>query len=1112
MLSYLDYSNVTSILASKNFKLNILKDCILLGAHQTQLDIQKLPSALKKAATSNDVNFQKDFMHPLWLASSQFLFDLLQKLCLKLPAIPIININTTCKDYTGIYQSKLGDFALRTDFYSYLSPITEAINAYLKSIRQYPCLVHQLKINDQANSSKNKLNNLITYIIFQINFISYLSSKKNHFVTMNALNHSFLCLFNLLADQNLLESLCQHVNYSTLISYLLNDFYLLLMAYFFQPGDENLIHTPTLSPKQNIDYSMGIHLTNDILFSTGTFEILLKLRFLVTNYCSNSSSNGSETSTESNDSLSSMKSTFCANNLTHRFLQHQSNFFRKKFPFNMIDLIEKIYLSLCRLPILERFIRIPDSLWRMSGFKMDYGQFLKSDSSALPPLEYLRDPQILKEHLKHVLCVGWTTRTQFEYEYVNMLTLLHNLSDDSYLPQSSSTQPDSIDDSRASIPVEEIKERNKCICLVIKGLSSWLIKSTLAPKSGSSLNSLYEQVSRNKVPQFLHSQLGRQYCQVKRIIESFGRNNLFTKMNSITIANNPQLLYMLDPTLIDEIDRSKRKATANLVSASNRPLDFTQPQPTADALANLFQISMNLSHRDYNLLFSTNIERNMIQTASNPNSFYYYTQISLEGHLKFLGQWNQNSANKQQATTTAASIAATLSNLATSVGGGAVGGIGNTTNSNLVEEMSAKTANAILKVAEFLSEDTDLISRASSSSGNNLDKQNQDQDPTFQQSQLIQRSFNRNNLDITSVLRTVLDYYESFFRNPCLQLKLDIFKSILYLANSLFDSKHQYESLMMKLQNNFEWLTGFIQQDNNDQSQILMPIVNELIDESVLSLAIYAECLCRCCLQTSKNDYTASMPSKELDRLNKLFENGFKSNSLSIKIATVHGMIYWLESITLGYLLNTNDTKLITDHLSKQINLIKNDLNIYLTLNSRYVSTLWSAVFYAIENCLDSIRDAQTFVSTFIKLTYQILNDVNTPFFLFSQLCMGLERFLLSSMVPSFEINTIQRFFTSKFYDEQRSLCLTSLIITSLYASNQSKQVNYWNDIVKQPTNNQSNISASNSLNNMNNFSPNTSLPESPSSEHPPSGFNLNRDQSTFGNQDTGKYKNKFNL
>ena len=35
---------------------------MLLGAHQTQLDIQKLPSVLKKAATSNDVNFQKDNM------------------------------------------------------------------------------------------------------------------------------------------------------------------------------------------------------------------------------------------------------------------------------------------------------------------------------------------------------------------------------------------------------------------------------------------------------------------------------------------------------------------------------------------------------------------------------------------------------------------------------------------------------------------------------------------------------------------------------------------------------------------------------------------------------------------------------------------------------------------------------------------------------------------------------------------------------------------------------------------------------------------------------------------------------------------------------------------
>ncbi len=121
----------------------------------------------------------------------------------------------------------------------------------------------------------------------------------------------------------------------------------------------------------------------------------------------------------------------------------------------------------------------------------------------------------------------------------------------------------------------------------------------------------------------------------------------------------------------------------------------------------------------------------------------------------------------------------------------------------------------------------------------------------------------------------------------------------------------------------------------------------------------------------------------------------------------------------------------------------------YLLANSRYVSVLWSAGFYAIENCLDSIRDAQTFISTFIKQTYLIFNDPNTPYFLFYQLYMGLERFILSNMIPSSEINTIQKLLNLKFDDPQKSLCLTSLTVTSLYASNQSKQMNYWNDIIQ---------------------------------------------------------------
>lgn len=166
-----------------------------------------------------------------------------------------------------------------------------------------------------------------------------------------------------------------------------------------------------------------------------------------------------------------------------------------------------------------------------------------------------------------------------------------------------------------TLPSEEIKERNKCICLVIKGLSSWLVKSTLTPKSGNSLNSLCEQVSRNKLPDFLRSQLGQQYGQVKRIIESFNRYTQFTSLNSISLSSNPNLLYMLDPTIIDEIDRnnsSKSQQSALTAAMSSRAaannLDFTQPRPVNDSIASLFKASMNLSEcSTHNLLFSSNL-------------------------------------------------------------------------------------------------------------------------------------------------------------------------------------------------------------------------------------------------------------------------------------------------------------------------------------------------------------------------------------------------------------------------------------------------------------------------------------------------------------------------
>lgn len=284
MLSNLDYSNCLSILNVKGFKLNILNDCLLLGALRSQSSIEKLPSALKKAATSNNFNIQMDFMHPLWLASTSFLFSLLNNLCIKLPKPPQVSITTsssssvsfsTLGSSSSYYESKLDELEQKFDVYSYIAPINESINAYLKCIRQYPCLQNQLS---SAANSNDKINDLITYIVFQIEFINYLSTKKQITLTQHTILQSFLCVFNLLSDQLLHNTLTQHSTYSTLVSHIIKNIYSLIKFYYFKMNDENLVHTPKLSNSQNIDYynsnngSRQVY-TNDVLFTTKTFDI-----------------------------------------------------------------------------------------------------------------------------------------------------------------------------------------------------------------------------------------------------------------------------------------------------------------------------------------------------------------------------------------------------------------------------------------------------------------------------------------------------------------------------------------------------------------------------------------------------------------------------------------------------------------------------------------------------------------------------------------------------------------------------------------------------------------------------------------------------------------------
>jgi hypothetical protein len=149
MLSSLDYANVLSILQDKQLRLSVLKDCMLLGAHKTQLVWERLPSVFRNQSLHK---VAADFIHPLWSASVKFFFELCGELCAgnKLPHPPQVTLpvdasqNSGDQDTSGeheLYEARLSQLLSKeVDFYSLIAPMTESINAYLKSIHQYPCL------------------------------------------------------------------------------------------------------------------------------------------------------------------------------------------------------------------------------------------------------------------------------------------------------------------------------------------------------------------------------------------------------------------------------------------------------------------------------------------------------------------------------------------------------------------------------------------------------------------------------------------------------------------------------------------------------------------------------------------------------------------------------------------------------------------------------------------------------------------------------------------------------------------------------------------------------------------------------------------------------------
>ena len=873
ILAELEYNSLLTILTHKYFNLTILKECIILGA---------------KSSSSSS----------LWQASKLTLFELLSNICVSLPNLPPIQGKIIVDN---IYYSKFNELLNTFDLYSFILPLIESTNVYLE--------------NSELNENDSQSNDIITFLLFGLNLVAYVSTVKHKVLTVHFIKQLLSGIYNLLNNSNLKNTLVQRNNYPILLSHMIISFYDVLVAYFLKAGDENSIY----SAKSNIQYKTYV---NEIVcFSPYVFDTILKLRFIITNYVPNYLKSSDKARSSSETSTSNI----FAHKSPNKFIQYDSKFFRNKIPFNFRILIDKIYLGICHVPVIDRFLRISDALWCFN-IKIDYSQLLNADST-LPSIDYLKDPHFLKEHIKHCLLVGWDSRAQFEYEYVNMLTLLHSICTD--IDNNFKENSEGI-----KMAPEEIKERNRCACLVFKALSSWLIKATLSPQSGCSMSSKYEFLSRNKAPLFVESLIGEHFVEIKQKLQKFSLNQIFSTKNSacsISIGDeNPHYLNK-----VVDMELSNVVFVENLDSKS----------------------ALNKN----NHLFTENLERPMMNDLSPiKDSFYYYSQISLEGLVKFL-------------------IDQPVKNI------------------DLPNTLNVKNTNNEVK-----------------------------------------RSFVENKLDLTSVLRTILDHYESFWKNQTLQVKSDILKSMIYIANSLFDSNQQYDFLLVKIEEEFD-LNEFFNTDSTNQANINPSA--DLIDDSTVAIVLYGQSICKCCLHV-----THELKNKDFENINKLIENSLKNSSSSVKIASIHGLFYWLQLLSSDYLSSSIDTKLITEHLCKQINLMK-DFTIYTTSNSRYISTLWAAIFFTIENSVDSIRDAQLFVSTFIKITIDILSDSTTPFFLFYQLYLGIERLLLSNTIPSSEMNAIQKLLSFKFQDEQRILCLNLLQIASLYSSNQLKNINYWNEI-----------------------------------------------------------------
>ncbi|CAF1277551.1 unnamed protein product [Adineta ricciae] len=408
----------------------------------------------------------------LWRASTSALIKKINDLCFSLPAQRLIPSEANLNDEESTPDSMyIKSLVACSENQPYLTALVDAIYVYFETIESRPELTSQFSSGDTRD--------LLRFLIFISEVIYIKISQKKSFLNWNLIESFFRCLTKTIHHPNsiIYQLLCatdQIISCCTLAKTILSIF-----VYLYQR------HGLILTVKRTNQVCQSY--VNLIEPDNRPYTHLLLLSF--------------------ND-------LDCLYRLIKQ-LHLIPHFFR--------NYLRTIAILLFRLPIFNSFIRIPTQFWKEHYHDTNKLQFNANDYCLSSfPVDLLQHSDIMADYIERISLIGWLSRTQFQEIWVTFLAAIN--------PPSQNTNENEHMDNHLS--KEEILETNATQCVWVRGVTTFLLNALRVNCTGNPADMNFEHRSRNKLIQFLLSNIGTQYIQTRSTLEATS-NDLLTNIERL---------------------------------------------------------------------------------------------------------------------------------------------------------------------------------------------------------------------------------------------------------------------------------------------------------------------------------------------------------------------------------------------------------------------------------------------------------------------------------------------------------------------------------------------------------------------------------------------------